>query len=454
MTDSNAPLDGESAARLARGLRTMGIVRWVLFALVAIVAATTWWKYVFHTENGGAGPDAYYCPMHPQIRSAVPGTCPICFMTLEPIPEERKMPGHVHAPAVQPAPLPGQAPAELANVMLTDERRRAAGVSTSPVTRRSVARELHLPAEIEASEKAVSELRVRSAGFVERVAPIETGQKVQAGQPLVWIYSPEILRAEEELLAARSLRLRGSNAESAGSNDRPATGHELGEDMSAAAEQRLLLLGANAQDIERVVAQDRAERLLPLRAPRAGTVTSRQVVVGTYATPEMALFRLTDLSNLWITATAAREDLPDMSKGVTGRFVAQGSERVHDVTVLLVEPLISTETRAGRVRFAAENADSTLRPGDIGEVMVSLPAREVLLVPRDAVIDVGTFRYVYVEVERGLFAPRVVETGALIGSERVVSSGLEVGTPVVSRGAFLLDSESRMGASLGSESSP
>jgi hypothetical protein len=145
-------------AHAIRGLRTMAIVRWVLLFLVAAVAAGTWWTLVLRSEQTVQGVPRFYCPMHPQIRSPVPGNCPICFMTLEPIPDEHKN----HAP--KPAPSGSTERAKpLASVMLSLERRQTIGVSTVPVTRRLVARELRLAAVIEPHEKAVSEVRVSSA---------------------------------------------------------------------------------------------------------------------------------------------------------------------------------------------------------------------------------------------------------------------------------------------------
>src|SRR5262249_2088589 len=162
-------------------------VRWTLLVLVALVAAGTWWKLDIHADDRALGAPRFYCPMHPQIRSPNPGNCPICFMTLEPMPDEHR--GHPAPPASASA-TPAAHARTVAPVMLTLERRQAIGVTTAQVTRRSVARELRLNAVVEALEKAVSEVRVRTPGFVERVAPIETGQSVRPGEALVWLYSP------------------------------------------------------------------------------------------------------------------------------------------------------------------------------------------------------------------------------------------------------------------------
>lgn len=433
---------------LERSLRVMAIVRWVLLALVASVAAGTVYHFALAPEKAAAGPDRYYCPMHPQIRSAAPGSCPICYMTLEPIPAERGQGSSHDAGAPLEAGTPeqlaaGEKPPGLADVMLTIERRQSIGVGTSPATRRAVSRELRLPTVIEAPERAVAEVRVRTPGFVERVAPIETGQHVAAGTPLVYLYSPEILRAEEELFAAKRLDSLALGL------DAGAPSHQgLGNDITRSAAQRLLLLGLDKSDLERIVASGKAERVVPVRSPRSGVVTARNVAVGTYATPETMLFQITDLSKVWATATVAPEDLALISVGTAAEFRVRGSGAAHPVEATLVEPLVASATRTGRVRFVGKNADGRLRPGDIGEIQLTLPSEPRLLVPRDAVIDHGTFRYVFVEQAQGVFSPRVVEIGPLFGEERAILSGLDDGARVVTRGAFLLDSESRLEASL------
>ena len=416
----------------ARGLRVMAIVRWILLILVAFVAAGTWWVLVVRSQDSAERAPRFYCPMHPQIRSPVPGTCPICFMTLEQIPDEHAK--HSGAP-VSSAP---EATRPLASVMLTLERRQAIGVATVPVTRRAIARELRLPAVVEALEKAVSEVRVRTPGFVERVAPVETGQSVVPGQVLLWLYSPEVLRAEEELLAAR--RLRGPTPD-AGRRD------DFGGQVESAARERLKALGLSNADIDRVVDKGQAERLFPIHSG-GGVVTARNVSVGTYATPDMLLFQVTDLTRVWASASIPAEELGQVPVGTRAEFRSRGNQRVYDAEALLVEPRVSADTRSARVRFGVKNGEPRLLPGDGGEIFTKLPEREQILVPRDAVVDVGNARYAFVERTNGVFVPRAVETGPLIGEERVIERGLEPGELVVSRGLFLLDSESRLQASL------
>jgi Cu(I)/Ag(I) efflux system membrane fusion protein len=142
------------------------------------------------------------------------------------------------------------------------------------------------------------------------------------------------------------------------------------------------------------------------------------------------------------------EELAAVPVGTRGEFRSRGHEGAYEAEAALVEPRVSSDTRAARVRFYVKNGEPRLLPGDAGIVVAKLPEREHLLVPRDAVVDVGNARYAFVEQGAGLFVPRQVELGPLIGDERVIEKGLEAGELVVSRGLFLLDSESRLQASL------
>ncbi|NUP13629.1 MAG: efflux RND transporter periplasmic adaptor subunit [Polyangiaceae bacterium] len=418
------------------GTRLMAIVRWTILVAMALLAAGIWWRL----GPGAAtaqGPDRYYCPMHPEIRSPNPGTCPICFMQLEPIPASGAI-GSATMPAASASVAPPREPGAMptAPVMLTLARRQSVGITTTKAEKKSISRSLRLPAVIEAPKSAVSEVHVRSPGFVEQVAPIETGDQVKAGQPLAWVFAPEIMRTQQELLAARAL----SGADGAG-------GVHDEDRMVDAARTRLELLGVGRGISSHVLEQGKAMRAVPVSAPRSGVVTARNVSLGAHVVPESALFQVTDLSTLWISATAAPEDLPILVPKMRGRFAPRIGQSV-EVELLLVEPVVGAQTRTLTARFLAKNADSMLLPGGIGDVSVSLPPEDRLLVPRDAVIDTGAQRYVFVETSPGLYSPRAVEAGPTIGDERVIEHGLEPGDVVVGRGVFLLDSESRLQGAL------
>jgi len=451
-TEENAPADespGESHAEhrspgpSRQALRTMAVVRWVLLGLVTALAGYTVWTYWGPTRSGPGAhrEDRYYCPMHPEIRSPDAGECPICHMNLEPIPDERR---NQSAPAAS-APA-ASAPANVTAVTLTEEKQRSVGLATSVVQSASFGDRLRVPGIIGAPETGISQVRVRAPGFVERVAVRQTGVRVSRGQPLAFIYSPEIYRAQEEFIAAT----KWSGSESAGASE---NGGAL--DIASAARRGLELLGLSTADIDEIARTGRPIRAVAVRAPAGGFVTRFNAILGSRADPEMVLYEIADLSSVWVVASVDERDVGALRVGTTARFTAPGGER-EPLTgkVDLIEPALDESTRTTRVRLVLRNRDGRLRPGQFGEVEFDLPAAAGLLVPRDAVIRTGEHEYVYVATGTDRFEPRIVATGLSREGRVQVLSGLSAGDRVVTRGSFMLDSESRLQASLAAAPPP
>jgi membrane fusion protein, copper/silver efflux system len=423
-----------------RGLRAMAVVRWILLGLVTLVAATTLWTF-WGPNRSAPGTEQpaearYYCPMHPQIRSSGPGECPICQMSLEPIPVERRSEARPPARSASPALTPH----DVTRVSLPVERQQAIGLTSSVVLRESLGGSLRVPGVVSAPETGLAQVRVRAAGFVERVAVGQTGVRVARGQTLAWIYSPEIYRAQEEFLAAT--RWNGAPAP-AGAAATPAA------DIARAARRGLELLGLEKGDIEGLLRAGAPLRALPVRAPSPGYVTRFNAVLGSRADPDTVLYELCDLSTVWLIASVHERDLVSVRVGTPAHFVVAGSATAPvAASVELVEPQLDESTRTSRVRLTLKNQRFLLRPGQFGEVTFDLPAAEGLFVPRDAVIYTGEHHYVYVARDGEQFEPRSVRTGIEVDSRVQILEGLGAGERVVTRGSFMLDSESRLQASL------
>lgn len=421
----------------ARSMRVMALVRWALLIAVTSVASASVYRFWGPTPERAASSQArYYCPMHPQITSPTSGECPICHMALEPIPDERGDHGAHSRSAVTPnAHADAGALAHLVEVNLTLDRQQLGGVVSEPVRASSSLRTIRVPGVIEVPEGARAEVRVRAAGFLERVAVRESGVNVTAGQPLAWIYAPQLYQTQQELLNAA--RWSGQ----------PGSAHA--GDVSAASRQALELLGMAPQDIDSMIAAGVPTRAVPVRAPAFATVMRVTAVPGLYATPEVALYELADLRRVWIVANVWEREMGAVRRGAVARFITgQGAEV--SARVLLVETSVSTESRAARVRLEAASPSMSLRPGTYGEVLfeASGAGAQRVEVPRDAVIDTGLERYVFVQTGEGAFAPRLVRTGALTADRWEVLEGLREGERVVSRGTFMVDSESRLRAAL------
>lgn len=397
----------------------------------------------------GASPGAtvYTCSMHPQVRSNAPGRCPICNMFLEPVAGEVAVPS---------APPPG-----LVEVMITLERRQESGIVTVPVTRTAGATTLRSPAIVEVREDAVSEVHVRTMSFIEQVLVRSTGVRVRRGQTLAWVYSPEIEQARQELAAATRWGAGGSPGVAPDPILPPSGLHEADSGAAAAgstitmprldlgrmARERLQRLGLSPGDV-RALGAGRGAGRVPVRAPRSGTVLRRTAVPGGLAMPETVLYEIADLSRVWVIASVLDRDVARVVASRRATFAPRDGSPAVPATVELVEPRTDDLTRTTRVRIAIDNPNGALRPGQLGDVVFELAPVAALTVPRDALMDTGEHRYVFVEHADGVFEPRTVRTGALVDDRWEILEGLSQSDRVAARGAFLLDAESRLAAAL------
>ena len=447
--------EGEEAP--PRGVAIMAVIRWLLLAGVAAVAAAAWWSYAYADPTLAHAP-RYQCPMHPQITAPDPGECPICHMALEPIDPAR---AHNHAdhdaPAAEPPTVyrcpmhpaqqglsPGtcpicnmalepvaaaRPPAGTAPLQLSLDRLQAIGVRTAPVAALTRTPTLRAPASLQLSEKGAAQVHVRAAGFLEKIHVAETGVRVHKGQRLADLYSPEIYQAQTELLAARGW------SGGAGGN------------ALAAARQRLELLGMNRAAIDRVLATNKPARTVEVEAPIAGVVVARTAVLGAYATPELALYEIRDRDTLYAVAEVPAGRGESISPGARARLrIPTRPDFQRDLVVDLVYPELDREARSFRVRLTVDAPG--LRAGELATVDFELPARDVLDVARDALVATGCATYVFVDRGGGHLEPRRVELGDDFDEQVEVRAGLVADERVVAGATFLVDAESRLRAAL------
>jgi Cu(I)/Ag(I) efflux system membrane fusion protein len=415
----------------------MAVVRWLLILGMAVAAILSVLHYtgtldkLFTRETSGAEKTQYYCPMHPSVVQDHPGECPICSMTLVPRTPSAAMAADAGPPV---APVPG-----LHAIDLTAARTQLVGLRTAPVRREALVQEIRTVGSVVENEEGLGQIQTRFAGWIQDLFVTQTGQKVQKGEVLATIYSPDILAAEQDYV--NTLRWAEGGAPNA----------NLADD----ARQRLVLLGIAKPEIDEIARTKAIVRAIKVRSPLSGTVTRRTVVQGSYVQPGQELFAIANLTKVWVLADVYEYEIARVHVGLPARveLAAFPGEGV-DGKVTFLYPTLDSATRTLRIRVELPNPDGKLRPGMYGNVVLHLDAAEGLVVPREAVVDTGEMQYVFVARENGRFEPRNVKLGLRTPDKIQVLEGLGDGDVVVTSGNFLLDSESRLRATIEGEGRP
>jgi membrane fusion protein, copper/silver efflux system len=329
-------------------------------------------------------------------------------------------------------------------VRLDAQTARSLGVTVVEAELAPLAREIRTTGNVVFDETRQTTIAPKFAGFVERLYVDFTGQPVRRGQPLLEIYSPELVAAQEELLSA--LRMERQLRESAA----PAVVERTAV-LVEAARRRLLLWDVSPAQVRAIEQSGRVRRTLTLHAPSGGFVTEKMVQSGQAVEMGMPLYRLADLSTVWVEADVYEQDL---------RFVRTGEAAEVEIAAYPGEPLrgrvayvypeVRTDTRTTRVRVELPNPGGRIKPGMYASVSLeSLGSERAVVVPRDAVMYSGTHAMVFVEEIPGRYRAREVDVGIEAGGMKEILHGLAAGERVVARANFLLDSESRISDDLG-----
>jgi len=286
---------------------------------------------------------------------------------------------------------------------------------------------IRAPGIVTLDERQVSVIALRTDGFIESVADVTTGARIEAGAPLFSFYSPEIAKA----IALFVSDSRGGAAQARG------------------ARQRLENLGVPPEVISRLAANGTAEVTIPLSAPRSGVVLERMASEGMMAKAGETLFRIADLSAVWIVAELPEAQLAQVREGALARISFPGLTGLPiEGQVSIIHPEIDLVTRTGRLRIELPNKDGLFRVNMFVDAEIRLSAESVLQVPDSAVISTGDRQVVIRDLGEGRFKPQPVRTGRRGGGMVEIAEGLDEGDRVVSAATFLIDAESNLNAAL------
>jgi Cu(I)/Ag(I) efflux system membrane fusion protein len=421
-------------------------------------------------DHGGeaAAKEQWQCPMHPSIVQDHPGDCPICGMKLvkvassgdapakgdrrivlyrspmdpkqtSPVPRKDEM-GMDYLPVYEDEAGGGAAVEGLATVNIDPNRQQLIGLEIAHAERGPVGGSWRTSGRVAVDETRVHHVNVKFSGFMEHVHGDFIGRPVRRGEPLFSIYSPELFAAQDEyLLALRARRTLGEKGDLAGDGDA----------LVRASRRKLELWDVPPAEIERIERTGEPSRTITFYSPATGVLTKKDVVPGMRVNAGDMPFEIVDLSHVWALADAYESDLRHVKVGMVAELTLKAfPNRTFKGRVAFIDPLLDPRTRTAKVRIDVPNPTGELRPEMFGEVVLRGASREGLHIPADSVIHSGTKSIVFVTLGEGKFQPRVVTLGDADAERVEILSGLEPGDGVVTRANFLVDSESRLRASL------
>jgi Cu(I)/Ag(I) efflux system membrane fusion protein len=313
----------------------------------------------------------------------------------------------------------------LVPVTIPTDRLQRIGVRHQAVRRAQVQDDIHAVATLQADEARIAVVSPRTSGWLQAVAPLRAGDRVKSGEWLASLFSHEVHAAEAEFQVAGAA-LAGMATDSS-------------PDVQRAAAERLRGLGLSG----RRSSTKSARGIVSLRSPRDGVVMERKAAPGQYVGPQESVFVIGDLTEVQLVADVPAAAAPRLHAGDMLQFRARGLPDIAG-RIAAIEPTARPEAQTVRVRALLDNAGGLVRPGLVGEAVIQGPEREALLIPDEAVIDVGTVTYVFRWVAPDRLLPTRVELAGRFGEDVEVRAGLREGDEVVTSAAFLVDAESRI----------
>lgn len=421
-----------------------------------------------HQPGDGTGQEAaeqkqqYTCGMHPFVIQDEPGLCPICNMTLTPLkpgtggsqPQSAKAVTQWRSPMdpgyVRDAPGKDYMGHDLVPVTdgggdggaisIDPVTAQNMGVRTEPAVRRTLVKSIRTVGILTYEEGRQFSINSKIDGWIERLHVNRQGQMVEKGQPLMEIYSPELVAAQQEfLLALENSRRQLSN---------PVTEVvQSSERLLEAARTRLKYWDISPGQISAIERSGQVTKTLTLYSPHSGVVTMKKALQGMRVMAGEELLQVSDISTIWVNADIFEYEIPWVKVGQTARVeLPFAAGRVFEGKITYIYPYLKNETRTARARIELVNPGLELKPDMYATVTIAAGAvGEALAVPVNAVLNSGKGQTVFVARGDGRYEPRQVTTGVADDSGYIqIVSGLGEGEPVVVSAQFMLDSESTL----------
>jgi Cu(I)/Ag(I) efflux system membrane fusion protein len=331
---------------------------------------------------------------------------------------------------------------------ISSEKQQLIGVQYGTVEYQTISKSLRAVGKVAFDETKITRINPKIEGWIEKVYVDFTGKLVKKGQPLLSIYSPDLVQTQEEyLLAIKGRRQLEQSPFPEAVN--------FSESLVQSARRRLELWDITDQQIRELEKRGTASRAMTLYAPASGFVTTRNAFPRQRVLPETELYAIADLSTVWIVADIYEFEAADIKLGQPATVtISSYPGREFKGKITYIFPQIDNATRTLKVRVELANKNFALKPDMYADVVLSVSYGNRLVVPQEAVMDSGSEQLVYVSLKDGYFEPRKVQVGAKVDNKFIVLAGLNAGERVVTSGNFLVDSESKLKSAAGGMGMP
>jgi len=405
--------------------KRLALVSFLVIAAIAVAG----WSWRGRTQAAASSPSGaailyYVDPMHPAYRSDRPGTAPDCGMRLEPVYADSGRSG------ARAHPADGA-------IRVAADTQRLVGVRAQPVEKTSTTATLRLYGRVAADETRSYRVNAGIDGYIGAISTVTTGSRVENGEWLATLVAPDAATPIQAYLVALDAYERGT--------PRPSDVPGLVDAGLQQATDRLLAFGMSRAQIAEIKRTRVVQSAIRIASPAAGFAIARSVTAGEKIASGQELFRIADLRRVWILADLVGRDAAFVRAGTIADVAVPERGLTRRAAVSrAVPPQFDAATQSARLRLEADNPDAALRPDMLVDVRLGVALPPAIAVPTDALLESGLSARVFVERADGAFEARDVQTGWRFGDRVEIVRGLAAGDRVVTSGAFLLDSESRL----------
>lgn len=360
--------------------------------------------WLISCKNGGKETinenEFYTCSMDPQVLEKQPGTCPICKMPLAKVVIDKS---------------------QLHLIKLSDEQIVLGNIKADTVRVDSIWNERTLTGIFTVNQSTQQQVSSRFNGRIEKLYFKIPGQEVRKGDLIYEVYSRELMQAQEEYLLSLE---------------------DPGALMTGASRNKLLLWGITEEQIKKLEEEKEARIVNPIFSPAAGTITEIPFIEGDYINEGSSIFKLTDLTSLWVEAQVYTNELELIEKGTKLEVISEAfPDEVAEGEIDFSNPELQSETRINLIRIKISNKRKRFVPGMLAYVILKSKPRSAISLPTNAVIQSKKMSHVWIQNSDGSFEAKKVTTGIQTKSKIEISEGVKPGEVVVTSGAYLLYSD-------------